>query len=1235
MHSFEITVWPKSGDSWPVRVKQSAMGDFLPVSRQGDLQLDLEELRSQPDPESYGLVLGRALFRDPIGKAFQTALANADPRLHVLLGIEDRELGQLHWERLCAPFTDEDWDLMALREQVPFSLYLASDRVHRFPPIGREDLRALIVVAHPLEEDLAQAGLAPFDAQGTVDGLIQALPGIERVVLASTSGAQGPATLDELRQRLRDEHYSLLHLVAHGWVNETGDTVLYLTDREHRIDPVTGTELIKELNRRADLPHFVFLSACESAKPEAEAALGGLAQRLVREVGIPAVLAMTDRISVDTARVLAEEFYQQLYKHGLLDLALAKAYAGLGRRGDLTVPTLYNRLGVHPLFSDQLELTAPLSDEEIKRGLSTLQGLLDERAPVLRPALDEHTAKLQGLLDIPRNARSGAQEREVQLALAEISRLCGDALDFRFKALARGEAPPAYNSACPFMGLAAFQYRDREYFFGREALVNDLLSRLDGHRFLAVLGPSGCGKSSIVLAGLVPALEDTQRGLRWTTLSPGNNPVAALESAEREIGIGGDAGETQTEAGPRLLIVDQFEELFTLSPLEQRHPFLDRLLSLVERQEASLQVILTMRADFWGDCAPYGNLVAWMERRQKLIAPMSPAELRQAMETQARWVNLEFEAGLSHMLLDDVKGEPGAMPLLQHALLELWKRRHGKLLRMEEYEKIGGVQQAIAHTARQVYEQELSAEERAWVRDIFVRLTRLDEDAIRGEDRRDTRRRVRMQELVPVGKTVADTQGLVRRLADARLVVTSLNAETKEEEVEVTHEALIHYWPELRGWLDEDRASLRVREGVRQAMVDWENHAREDSYLLHRGSRLENARALLEHQTVTLNEREQAYLYACIELWERERIRRRREEKRLQTPIEAEIRVFAPGKPGEAFPVELNVPGWRNFPRGTLHLDPAGLGMAGSPAAYGTLLGQALFGEAAVGNAFQEARAAATERNLNLRLRLRLDPEELQAIHWERIHYPHGQNWQPVRTTATLPFSRYVSGQTTKRPAPLTRLPIRLLLVISSPVDLPRVHLDDSAAAEDQALHALLDELPDLQVTCLGSSTADRPTLKRVQQALAGGHDIVHLVCHSANSIGRGRTTVFLEGKGGRVDRVDTAQLVDCFRALRSPPLLCFLAAPGSAARSGPDPGTLSLARALVECGGCQAALALRDRLGASVASPFARDFYTSLLDQGAVDVAVNEACARMQDPWHWGVPVLYSQWADNQLLDR
>ena len=163
---------------------------------------------------------------------------------------------------------------------------------------------------------------------------------------------------------------------------------------------------------------------------------------------------------------------------------------------------------------------------------------------------------------------------------------------------------------------------------------------------------------------------------------------------------------------PGILVVDQFEELFTLCADEaKRLEFIDQVLSLAR----SRRVVLTMRADFWGDCAPYKELKERMEARQSLIAPMDAAELRKAMELQAGQVGLRFEAGLSNRILDDVQGEPGAMPLLQHALFELWKRRHGRWLRWSEYEAIGGVQQAIARTADAVYDS-LSPAERQQIR---------------------------------------------------------------------------------------------------------------------------------------------------------------------------------------------------------------------------------------------------------------------------------------------------------------------------------------------------------------------------------------------------------------------------------------------------------------------------------------------------------------------------------------
>jgi len=161
-----------------------------------------------------------------------------------------------------------------------------------------------------------------------------------------------------------------------------------------------------------------------------------------------------------------------------------------------------------------------------------------------------------------------------------------------------------------------------------------------------------------------------------------------------------------------------------------------------------------------------------MQAHQELVGPMNAQELRSSMEQQARVVGLRFEADLSNTILDDVSGEPGAMPLLQHALLELWKRRHGRWLRADEYRALGGVQQAIARTADSIY-NELNDADRERMRAIFLRLTRLDDGSQEGEVQRDTRRRARFDELAPDGDQTA-IQSMVQRLADARLVMTTV-----------------------------------------------------------------------------------------------------------------------------------------------------------------------------------------------------------------------------------------------------------------------------------------------------------------------------------------------------------------------------------------------------------------------------------------------------------------------------
>jgi WD40 repeat protein len=863
MNTFEITVQRKLGANWPVVVEQSASGIFLPVRHEGTLQLDLVELTGQSTPRMYGALLGKALFRDQVRDAFVQALTRSDDRLHVMLFIEDTDLRTLRWERLCAPL-DDCWDFLGLNQRVPFSLYLPSMSSQRFQPIGRQDLRGLILVASPNDPKNAYR-LAPFDAADTVAGVQAALGEIQTEVLAAIQGAAGPPTLDALCELITAERYTLLHIVCHGWYNSVeGKTILYLAKADGTVDAVVAERLLERLGRLREprgLPHFTFLSTCESAVPEAEGALGGLAHRLVRDLGMPAVVAMTDKVPAAMALALGKSFYRRLREHGEVDRALVEAVAGLAGHYDVNVPVLCSRLGGRPLFSDTLD--RPLTRAEIAHGLSRAKELLSRRGPVLLTEFDKHAKKLSGTLETDPTQLSPAAREDREQALTAVRKVCEEALDLGFAALALGQEPPPYDERCPFRGMQHFRVEDREFFFGREDLVTRLEGRLAEANFLAVLGPSGSGKSSVVLAGLVAVLQSKGSALQMAYLTPGSDPLDCLEAVLR------------ANQRASLLVVDQFEELFTLCTDDaERRGFLDRLLEL----PAKIGVVLTMRADFWGDCASYSELKDMMQACQELIAPMDATELRRGMEMQAARVGLRFEADLSNTILDDVQGEPGAMPLLQHALLELWKRRHGRWLRAEEYRALGRVTKAIAETAEAVY-RKLSSDDQERVRDIFARLTRLDEEALNTEERRHTRQRVDLHELTPAGSDAAQVRTLVNLLADARLIVTSRNAATDTEEVEIAHEALIRYWPRLRGYLAEDFVTLRLREGVREAAREWREKDKDESLLVHRGLRLQEAETLREHPRFRMNEVERDYVDACVELREKEKAVRDRSRR--------------------------------------------------------------------------------------------------------------------------------------------------------------------------------------------------------------------------------------------------------------------------------------------------------------------------------------------------------------------
>jgi len=870
MNIFEITIQRQSkSGNWPIVVEQTSKGGQLPRRIDGRLNFGTDDFNClhllQSQPQDYGTLLGKALFQEQIRDAFVQAISNSPKGLRVLLFVEDEELKILYWQRLCAPL-EGDWQFLALHQRFPFSLYLPSSTDRYFPPIGKRNLRAVIVVASP--HDLERYNLHPFDVQATVESVKTALGNIPCDVLAFAENSINIPTLDNFCQQLTQQHYTLLHIVCHGkFIN--GDTSLFWSTPDNQVHRFTASEFLDRLKRLRGsnaVPYFAFLSTCESATPEAEAGLGGLGQRLVRELGMLSVVAMTQKVSINTASKLAHEFYQQLKLHGEVDLALVEATTTLAQQTDILVPALFTRLRGQPLFSETLD--RELTNEEIRYGLIRLQPLLKERSPILLPQFEELQNQLQTTIETETQFLSSSAQQERQQALTELNSLCYQVLNISFNALAFDQAIPTYDSRCPFQGLYAFKIEDQEFFFGRELLIENLKKRLTEHPFLAVVGNSGSGKSSLVLAGLIPSLQKQKTDLKVAYLTPKSDPIAQL-----------NASLSQVEDSSFIIVVDQFEELFTLCKDElQRVNFIQELV----KSSSTQKIVVTLRADFWGECAVYPELRELMETRQALIPPLNIEELGRVIEQQATQVRLRFEAGLRDLMLQDVAGEPGAMPLLQHALWQLWRRRHGRWLLCDEYQEIGKVQEAIAKTADDFYDK-LSPQEQEQVRNIFIRLTRLDDGFVRSEQHRDTRRRVLMGELVPLGSDAANIKDLVRRLADERLVVTSVDGVTGREEVEVVHEALIQYWSRLQEWLNQDRQNLQLRERIRQQALDWQPEPK-DELLLLQGGRLEDAIAVYKHQPSFFNQLEDGYIKGCLTLRER---KRRQEVNRLRKWVAA------------------------------------------------------------------------------------------------------------------------------------------------------------------------------------------------------------------------------------------------------------------------------------------------------------------------------------------------------------
>jgi WD40 repeat protein len=467
------------------------------------------------------------------------------------------------------------------------------------------------------------------------------------------------------------------------------------------------------------------------------------------------------------------------------------------------------------------------------------------------------------------------------------------------KGLPLGPSVPieADTAVSPYRGLEVFEEEHAEFFFGRDADVQRLLEKLKGSRFLAVLGASGSGKSSLVRAGLVPALRhgapSGEKRCEIAILRPGAHPLEtlaaqlarlhggramqhtldALAGDSRTLHLAGSLALAERPGTRLLLFVDQFEEVFTLCRDErERTAFFANLLYAATIPDGGTVVLLAMRADFYDRCGAYPELAQQLAAAQYLVSPLRPDGLRHAVEEPARLAGLAFEPGLVATILEGVADQPGALPLLEHALFELWRRRSGGMLTLAGYRESGGVQGAIAKRAEEVFES-LDEGQQELARRTFLRLTQP------GEGTEDTRRRAPLTELEG-GAT--DVSPVLDRLAGARLVVTSRDETGGEEVVEVSHEALIRGWPRLRRWLDEDREGLRTHRRLTTAAEEWRDLGR-DPKALYGGARLATAAAWAATNDAALNELEREFLATSrtAEKDELESARRRTRRLRL------------------------------------------------------------------------------------------------------------------------------------------------------------------------------------------------------------------------------------------------------------------------------------------------------------------------------------------------------------------
>src|SRR5271166_5580731 len=482
----------------------------------------------------------------------------------------------------------------------------------------------------------------------------------------------------------------------------------------------------------------------------------------------------------------------------------------------------------------------------------------------------------------------------------------------------RGPGAAIAVGECPYLGLKTFQPDDAPLFFGRAAKIQELVDRLRNNfgtskeeRFLALIGASGSGKSSLALAGLIPTIQrgELPESARWPLVRcrPGARPWESLQialSTNRQIALhmaalpaliirpedeqrrlhltAQLALHDQPENQRLFIVIDQFEEIFTLCNDEgARSQLIDNVLYATNIAGGRTIVVLTMRADFYGQCASYPGLRAAIADHQSLIGPLSEEELREAIESPAQLAGGELEPGLMELLLADMKGQAGALPFLEHALFKLWEMRDGRRLTAKAYTEMGRLGGALDAHAEEFFTKTLSVEEQSLCRQLLVDLVHP------GEGAADTKKRVSLDDVAPTDAVRA----VLKKLADARLVTTDRDDRPEAAQAELAHEALISGWRRLGEWVNENREKSRLKERLLDSGREWQRSSKKEDFL-YRGAQLATAQEIFG-SSEELPKIGREFLEASIAERKRAQEEKQREQRGRQRLLAAAAAVFA------------------------------------------------------------------------------------------------------------------------------------------------------------------------------------------------------------------------------------------------------------------------------------------------------------------------------------------------------